>query len=1188
MPGTHMDAREASPISPELLLAHADWVRRLAVRLVRDPALAEDLAQETWMAVLLHPPSQDRPLRPWLGQVLRNLVIMWARGRGRRIRREQVVAPSAEAPEPSPESLVARVEAQRVLTDLVLALSEPVRETVLLRYIQGLSAADIARRQKIPAGTVRWRLKEGLDQLRSQLDRRAGGDRQAWRAGLVAAFGLPPGGAALTPAAGPALAASASKTPVLAGLATLVLLGALVPLAFTLAARRSHAPSIATASSRALSLLASGGPLGLPGPTSAPGTPAGGLQGLVLDPDGRPLAGAFVAVFDESPESDGPPPAAVAAVNAGADGGFSLTGLPPGSYGLSATARGFAPASASAVKVDAGETRTGLVLRLEPGRAALTGVIEDRGGGVIPGASVRVRPRHGSAGPSPIFQTLADQEGRYLLQVPPGALDIVVDARGYARAQDAIDPRGENAQYRRDFHLTPAGRLRGVVIEAQTGTPVAQAEVTASASRFGFGEGAFAIANDAGIFELDDLEPGEYALRARKGPLAGASGRAFILPTAGFIGDVRLTIQPGAALEGRVRDQAGRPLAGASIRVDEGRVWARSAADGSFRLEGLLPGLVILQPAMRGYGARPVQVEVALGRPQPALDLIMQPAVAIEGRVLAASGAPVAGAAITARTTKLTLPNELAGERRDTRSAADGRFRIDEIAGSEDVFVEAMHREHGVGSATVPQDGRTHHVTISIEPGSSLSGTVRFADGTPAPGASVAVRNGGPSTFSGEDGRYWLGFFQGGKSLELTAANRERWLLRESSVDHSGRRVELRAGEHRTGIDLVVSRETRAISGVVRGPDDRPLEGAVVSAKLVMGTGQAQISIGAGGDEEHTVSAADGTFVLGNLDTETYRVLARYPGYPDAKLTAVVAGTRGLQLRLARAVSLAGVVIDSRGRPAAHYSLLVKPHQEPSRPGSPLGGDQLELYDQVADRLLQIHDASGTFAIGGLPGGVYDLRAETADGATGSLPPVSVAAGEERRGLELRVGAGIVIAGRAVDALTGAPLVGAEVSTHSFVARRSFTTASDGRFRLAPVPRGVPVMIAVDVDPSRSPSEAKMIRTPLDGDAVDAGTIRVFARPLEDGSPAGVGATLWTWPEGTLVDTVAEGTAAARAGIHPGDVFSVVAGRDVSGWGPQGVQALLEGAPGTSVTATVRSGATGAVRTVTLQRDTER
>lgn len=171
-------ATEPNSISQGDILQNAEWVRRLALALVRNADDADELAQETWEAALSRPPREAGPLRPWLVGVARNLARMRARSSGRRTRREESVA--RPEPEPTPEELVARVEMQQEVGRRVLALREPFRSTLLLRYYEGCSAAEIARRQDVPAGTVRWRLKQGLDDLRKQLDDAHQGDRKRW------------------------------------------------------------------------------------------------------------------------------------------------------------------------------------------------------------------------------------------------------------------------------------------------------------------------------------------------------------------------------------------------------------------------------------------------------------------------------------------------------------------------------------------------------------------------------------------------------------------------------------------------------------------------------------------------------------------------------------------------------------------------------------------------------------------------------------------------------------------------------------------------------------------------------------------------------------------------------------------------------------------------------------------------
>jgi RNA polymerase sigma-70 factor (ECF subfamily) len=170
----------SDPLPPEALLEHAAWLRRLAEVLTRGDADAEDLVQETWLAALRSPPGDDRPVRAWLAEVLRNARRMRARAGARRARREAELGQLAEESTPSSEQLLARLEARRRLTAHVAELDEPLRSTLLLRYFEGLSAAEIARRQGVPAGTVRWRLKAGLDRLRALLDEESGGDRRSW------------------------------------------------------------------------------------------------------------------------------------------------------------------------------------------------------------------------------------------------------------------------------------------------------------------------------------------------------------------------------------------------------------------------------------------------------------------------------------------------------------------------------------------------------------------------------------------------------------------------------------------------------------------------------------------------------------------------------------------------------------------------------------------------------------------------------------------------------------------------------------------------------------------------------------------------------------------------------------------------------------------------------------------------
>ena len=176
-------------VTADDLLAEASWAQRLAQSLVGEDA--NDLVQDGYLAALEARPSSDCPIRPWLRRVLTNRAYNWTRARRRERARVRVVNHGTMPAGPSAEDLLARMEVQRTLSALVTALDEPYRQTVLLHFYEGLTSKQIEQLHGVPAGTVRWRLKEALDRLRRQLDEQHGGRRAAWRRLLVPLIPLP-------------------------------------------------------------------------------------------------------------------------------------------------------------------------------------------------------------------------------------------------------------------------------------------------------------------------------------------------------------------------------------------------------------------------------------------------------------------------------------------------------------------------------------------------------------------------------------------------------------------------------------------------------------------------------------------------------------------------------------------------------------------------------------------------------------------------------------------------------------------------------------------------------------------------------------------------------------------------------------------------------------------------------------
>src|SRR5258706_127731 len=139
----------SAPLNLEALLSQATWVRQLAAHLVRDPDQAEDLVQETWRRALERPPTGEIPeqgLRAWFARVMRNLVTDRQVESDLRSWHERHASRSEAW---SQEELHDRVVLQRELAEAVLSLEQPYQSAITLRYLEGLTPSEIARRQNV-------------------------------------------------------------------------------------------------------------------------------------------------------------------------------------------------------------------------------------------------------------------------------------------------------------------------------------------------------------------------------------------------------------------------------------------------------------------------------------------------------------------------------------------------------------------------------------------------------------------------------------------------------------------------------------------------------------------------------------------------------------------------------------------------------------------------------------------------------------------------------------------------------------------------------------------------------------------------------------------------------------------------------------------------------------------------------
>ncbi|MEM1448315.1 MAG: RNA polymerase sigma factor [Planctomycetota bacterium] len=166
----------------DALLAHSDWIDRLARKLVTDPNEADEVVQEAWLRALAAPPSDDENLRGWLVRVVRRVLSRRRRAAMRRSDHEGRT-PERRGPK-TPDEVAVEVALQRELSDAVLGLPDAYRDVMLLRYFEDLPPRRIAERLDVPVNTVRSRLQRGTAALRTQLDE-THGSRRSWALALV-------------------------------------------------------------------------------------------------------------------------------------------------------------------------------------------------------------------------------------------------------------------------------------------------------------------------------------------------------------------------------------------------------------------------------------------------------------------------------------------------------------------------------------------------------------------------------------------------------------------------------------------------------------------------------------------------------------------------------------------------------------------------------------------------------------------------------------------------------------------------------------------------------------------------------------------------------------------------------------------------------------------------------------------
>ena len=159
---------------------HVGMAFGLASAMMHDPADAEEVVADAfaqiWRSAASFDPSRGSVLG-WISTIVRTRALDLLRSQKRRARvlesaaamSEEGASPALAAGAPSPDRGVELSEAQRLVRQALDDLPRPQRHVLELAYFGGLSQSEIAEQLSEPLGTVKTRMRAGMEKMRSAL-----------------------------------------------------------------------------------------------------------------------------------------------------------------------------------------------------------------------------------------------------------------------------------------------------------------------------------------------------------------------------------------------------------------------------------------------------------------------------------------------------------------------------------------------------------------------------------------------------------------------------------------------------------------------------------------------------------------------------------------------------------------------------------------------------------------------------------------------------------------------------------------------------------------------------------------------------------------------------------------------------------------------------------------------------------
>lgn len=313
-----------------------------------------------------------------------------------------------------------------------------------------------------------------------------------------------------------------------------------------------------------------------------------------------------------------------------------------------------------------------------------------------------------------------------------------------------------------DLVLDAAGRVRGIVIE-KSGDPVGGATVTAWLPGRIFGMDDEVVrqttTDDKGAYDLMGLPIGTIKVTADHPEYLDTNPHKTETREGHAVEGLDLVLDAGRSIQGRLRSEAGAPVAGLTLRADfdvarvsgpnfmngmrGGRARATTNELGEFVFKGLGAGPFVVEARdSREEAGEPIEWRARRDGVLPGgvpLELVLRPGLFLSGIVVDTDGAPVPAFSVVARQeAQGDFMSVTVGYQQATFANGDGSFALGNLTeGRWSVTVE------GDGLVTseptlvdLPSDEATG-LRLAVIHAATVRGRVLDPDGEPAVGAVV-------------------------------------------------------------------------------------------------------------------------------------------------------------------------------------------------------------------------------------------------------------------------------------------------------------------------------------------------------------------------------------------------------------------------------------------------------------------